>query len=112
MTRRSELFRHIEPPPGGLALLRQKLEARRRRRAWLLGVPTLAAAACAALVLGLRTPAPDPVREQLLADPMAYSLGLRPALGEAVAGEGDTVLTRLPSSDPKVSVYWVDAVGR
>ncbi len=109
MTRRSELFRQLEPPPGGLALLRERLETRRQRRAWLVGVPAFAAAACAVLVLALRQPAPDPVREGLLADPLVHSLGLRPAQADVAAAEGQTALTQVPSANPHVAIYWVDA---
>ncbi|HEY3450500.1 MAG TPA: hypothetical protein VGK67_29360 [Myxococcales bacterium] len=108
MTRRSELFRQLEPPPGGMALLRERLERRRQRRTWLLGVPAAAAAACVALVLGLRPPPPDPLRERLLADPMVYSLGLRPAQAQVAAGSGKTALAKVESGNPNVVVYWVD----
>lgn len=108
MTRRSELFRELEPPPGGLALLRDRLERRRRKRAWLLAVPALAAAACAALVVGLRQPSPDPVRQRLLADPLTSSLGLRPAQDQEAAAYGKTALAKAASQNPNVAVFWVD----
>lgn len=113
MIRRDELFRPLDPPPGGLALLRERLEERRRRRAWLLAVPAVAAAA-AALVIAVQ-PRPDPFRAQLAGDPFARALGLS-APGEAVqvsrGAAGSTALRRVESGNPDVVVYWADTAAR
>ncbi|HEU0031828.1 MAG TPA: hypothetical protein VFQ53_14420 [Kofleriaceae bacterium] len=65
-------LRMLEPPPGGLALLRARLDRPRRR--WLLAVPALAAIALVLLVIArpppIAQPAPPP---SLLRDPAIAS---------------------------------------
>jgi len=64
----------LEPPPGGLAKLRARLDGddRKRVRWWWLAAPVVAAAIALVLV-GRRSPAPMPVAQaqqsQMLADP-------------------------------------------
>ncbi len=109
MTRRSEIFRLVEPPPGGLALLRERLEQKRRSRSWMVALPA-AAVVAAAIVLSVR-PAPiDPVRAGLLSDPLTQSLGLRPAQAETALGEERTALVPIASENPSVAVYWADGL--
>ena len=50
-------LRVLEPPPGGLDALRQRLVTRRRRW-WLLAVPALAVAAAIVLLLSASRTAP------------------------------------------------------
>ncbi len=52
-------LRVLEPPPGGLDALRERL-ASRRRRWWLIAVPALAVAAAIALLLSTHGNAPAP----------------------------------------------------
>lgn len=44
-------LRSIDPPPGGLAALRTRIDRPRRRRWWFAAVPAVAAAALIALLV-------------------------------------------------------------
>ena len=113
MTSRRELFRPLDPPPGGLALLRDRLARTRRRRAWLIAIPAVAAA-CAALIVALRPGPPNPLLLQLQGDPFAQALGLAPSFVEvAVPPEAaaQTAVSPIPSADPNVVIYWIDRTG-
>jgi len=110
MMRNPDWFPELEPPPGGLALLRERLAHRPRRRAWLC-VP-VTAVACAGLLLALWPKRPNPVRDRILAEPLALSLGLGEARKEAVVSEGRTAVRPMASANPRVIIYSVDALSR
>ncbi|MHB8419564.1 MAG: hypothetical protein ACYDCL_15925 [Myxococcales bacterium] len=104
----NELFPLLEPPPGGLARLRQRLAEGRQRRRWVVALAAavpLAAGAAAALLL--------------TRPPSAETLGLalpdlRPPVEPVAAVAGDAsppVLQRLASADPKVVIYLVAPTG-
>ena len=86
-----DLFPVLEPPPGGLSLLRERLKRRRTSRLWMwCTVPAMAACAAAVVVL-VRPASPDPLRARLAGDPFAMALGLSPT--------------------EEVVLYWIDATG-
>jgi hypothetical protein len=81
-------LRVLEPPPGGLAVLRERLDRAPRRR-WVLAIPAVAAAAVLAFVLlGGRPP-----RTASVPVPAAASTVLR---DRSVAGD--------------VQFYWVSSI--
>jgi hypothetical protein len=121
--RRDDLFPVHEPPPGGLALLRQRLRPHppapsplagkgSAARAWLWGgIPALAAGA-AALVLALRPAAPDPLRARLAGDPFAQALGLcerSGAVAVAFDARSHSAVRQVATGNPDVVMYWIDA---
>jgi hypothetical protein len=113
MTTRRELFRSLDPPPGGLALLRARLSRSRRRRAWWIAVPA-AAAACAAQFIALRPRPPEPLVLQLAGDPFAQALGLAPVAAEVAvppSAAGRSAVHGVATSNPNVLVYWIDGTG-
>ncbi|MBI5546215.1 MAG: hypothetical protein HY901_20180 [Deltaproteobacteria bacterium] len=117
MTRRSDLFRPLEPPPGGLPLLRERLRRREVRAGWWLAVPAVAAS-CAALVVALRPAAPNPILAKLQGDPFAQALGLTArdqsqiaagVVSVAPGSRAQTAVRQLASGNPNVVLYWVDS---
>lgn len=60
-------LRVLEPPPGGLAVLRERLDERRPRW-WLLAVPALVVAAVVLILLRTREVAPQPPVSTVLPD--------------------------------------------
>ena len=110
--KRAELFERIDPPPGGLAALRERLDARSSRRF----VPLLAIAGAAAVVLFfvLGRPRPDAAaRARTHVDTSEVALGLAPMPAERVAiaddARGTTALVAVPTKDPNVAFYWVQS---
>jgi hypothetical protein len=106
-----DVFVALDPPPGGLARLRQRLAgepARRRRQAWAaLGV---AAAVCLLALIGR---ARDPVLDLR----MVRNYGALAALGlvevprEPVASvhrDGVSVAVKRVATDPSLAVYLVE----
>lgn len=112
--RRDELFERLDPPPGGLAALRARMDARPRLALRL--APLAFAVATAALVVFVlhRGRAPDLVAAaRQLAGAPEIALGLAPMPAAAVAIEKDdratTALTEVPTKDPRVAFYWVSS---
>jgi uncharacterized protein involved in exopolysaccharide biosynthesis len=104
------LARKIEPLPGGLGELRQRLRDSRRSRAPLALAVAVASAAVAMCVLQSAPPSPEPDRtamQRLLVDaeqlpnPRAAQLGLVPRARPVVASD-----PRVATSDAVV-FYWV-----
>jgi hypothetical protein len=108
--RRDDVFERLEPPPGGLARLRSRLD-RPRSKAWrrtFVAVPALAVAALLVLVLG-RPRAPDLVaaaRENGGIEPAALGLAMSPP-GVAVVDSQTAGVIGVPTDDPKVVFVWV-----
>jgi hypothetical protein len=115
--KREDLFEELEPPPGGLAKLRERMNARpsaRIRARVQRFVPATAALAIAAIVFLFfwsRRP-PDLVaaaREHGATEQVA--LGLAPSLGRSAAvadtARGTTALSEVSTSNPNVAFYWV-----
>ena len=117
--KREDVFERLEPPPGGVAKLRERMSVRR----WSMPArarrvaPFAAALAVAAVVLLLFWPrgrAPDllaAAREHGGADEVL--LGLAPALARSAALTPDaratTGLAEVPTSNPSVAFYWVSS---
>lgn len=107
-----EVFESIEPLPGGLRALRERIE-REKRRAWLLWL-TPAVAAAVVLMLWLRRDPPPPPEPpaalvsgaSALPHPSAIALGLaehdRPA-------DGAVVFRWVDSSQPPAGPVYVEA---
>jgi hypothetical protein len=110
--RRQDVFTPLDPPPGGVALLRERLAGRRRSRAWLLAIP---AAACAVVLVVALRPAPaDFFGARLANDPAAQMLGLVPhghTIAGAVEGREGTAVLAVATGNPNVVMYWIDVSG-
>jgi len=111
--RRDDLFPVLEPPPGGLALLRERLARRKASHAWWWfgGVPALAACAVA-LVFLVRPDAPNPLSARLASDPFAMALGLSPSSGAVEVAQdarANSAVRQVASGNPDVVIYWFDA---
>ncbi|HEY5148074.1 MAG TPA: hypothetical protein VII82_14970 [Polyangiaceae bacterium] len=114
--KRSEIWKRLEPPPGGLARLHARMNARpsvARRRA-TVALSFALAAAVLLLFFTSRRHAIDPVaaaRQQGAAP--AITLGLAPMPAGTVAIDGDdratTALVEVRTSNPRVSFYWVSS---
>jgi hypothetical protein len=108
--KRDDVFERLEPPPGGLARLRSRLD-RPRSNAWrmaFVAVPALAVAALVVLVLG-RPRAPDlltAARENGGIEPAALGLAAPPQ-GVAVVDSQSAGVIGVPTTDPKVVFVWV-----
>ncbi len=114
--RRDEIFERLDPPRGGLAALRARLGARRRRARVFVPVGFAAAAVAVVVVLVVfgREGTPDLVAAARLGgDASEIGLGLapRPAFPVAVGREdrGTTALARVETADPRVVFYWVSS---
>jgi hypothetical protein len=105
-----DVFRELDPPPGGLAALRARIDARSRRGRWI-ALPALATAAAIVFAVVSR-PAPAP----LPWDPTLQSLGLEAPPAEPVtlpdSRRGDTALMRVETGTPGVTFYRVSVAGR
>lgn len=110
--RREDIFPRLNPPPGGLAKLRGRLEVRDgypwARIGWLTAV---AVAVGLILVLGRRASFDVVAAARSLGGPSEVGLGLSP-LPEAPLTLTDeaqrtSAVTRVPSSDPRVTMYLV-----
>lgn len=111
--KREEIFERIDPPPGGLAALRERLDARSSRRfVPLFALAGAAVAIVVFLVVGRRH---DDVtaRARTHVDTSEVALGLAPMPATPVAIAGDsretTALVAVPTKDPNVSFYWVQS---
>ena len=110
---REDLFPPLDPPPGGAALLRSRLEredARRRRLPVVaLGMASAAAVLLVALSVTLRIGASSPWSAD--DDPSLIRLGLAAAPSEPVeiprSERGMMAATRVDVDDPKVVFYLV-----
>jgi hypothetical protein len=110
-----EIFERLEPPPGGLAMLRARLVVRPRmlRR---VAPPLVLAAAIAAVVLFLiGRPRPmDPIAEaRLHGNGAEVVLGLAPMPNVPVTIDEEsrttTALVKVRTKDPNVAFYWVSS---
>lgn len=108
MTRHSRAFPELEPPPGGLARLRERVALGDRRPARLLVfavVPSLAAAAAALALIVTRAPPPS------ASAAMGFAPFDHPSLAEpspsspAVVAGGARGLAVPIATD--VTLYWV-----
>jgi hypothetical protein len=116
--RRDELFERLEPPPGGLASLRARMAAPRRRRPSRARVGAVLAFAVAAaalvLVVASRGRAPDLVaaaRQRGGTPEVALGLAPMPAAVVAIdpAERATSALAEVPTTDPNVAFYWVSS---
>jgi hypothetical protein len=106
------LFEVLEPPPGGLARLRARIEAHERsmrRTGLLFGAAGLAAALLLITVLLLAPPAHRALLHGAEGDLLAIRLGLAAAPEEPVtippALRGSYAASRVPTSDDRVTYY-------
>jgi hypothetical protein len=110
------LFRELAPPPGGLARLRDRLEAaeaRRRRLALGWGAASALAAAALALVVTLTPQGQAPALPPLaLRSPALVRLGIQspPDAPVTVPPEARAriAVSAVPVTDPGVIYYRVD----
>jgi hypothetical protein len=109
--KRSEVFESLDPPAGGLARLRARLDRRRsnvRRIAFVAAPVAVAVAALLVIVLG-RTRAPDLVasaRESGGIDPSALGFAAPPKRF-VVAESQSTATLDVPTTDSNVVFVWV-----
>jgi hypothetical protein len=113
--KREDVFERLEPPPGGVAKLRERTSARPSSMARRF-VPVAAALAIAAVLLLFwsRGRTPDLVAAAHARGGLEeVSLGLAPALDRSAALTGDvratTALAEVPTSNPAVAFYWVSS---
>jgi hypothetical protein len=101
------VFEKLEPPAGGLAGLRDKVEHSRRKRRARAALWVMVPAACTAVVaLWMRPFPPDPrLLWKDVQNPALVRLGMQPRLFAEVQGQGGATVMQLDG------VYWVGAVG-
>jgi hypothetical protein len=110
--KRDELFDVKEPPNGGLARLRQRLDERPRVFRWPIAVGLAAAIALLLLLVRARRDIPDLVAEaSARGEASSIGLGLAPVPRSAVILEPSTMtaMVEVTTSDPKVAFYWVSS---
>jgi hypothetical protein len=113
--KRDELFEKLEPPPGGLARLRARMDARPRRKRVVVPLAfAFAAAAIVLLVVVGRGRAADPLSAaRQRGDAPEIALGLARMPGAAVTIDDEaratTALAEVPTQDPHVAFYWVSS---
>lgn len=113
---RNRPFEQLEPPRGGAARLRRRLDraaARRFEPSWRLAAACAGVAAVIAAVLALRgTVAPEPEPQlAILSSPALDRLLGRPSSPVALAvrrNDEESTTTELPSSDPSIRIYALD----
>ena len=101
-----DAFEKLEPPPGGLARLRARLDTppSQRRWVWVVAAATLAGV----LALVFSRPSPRPLVDPEAPTLIALGLGRMPEGAAAIPpGEPDEALLRVPTSDSKVVFYLV-----
>ena len=118
-----EVFCELEPPPGGPAALRARLEQedRRRPRAHIVGWTAAALAAAVAAIVLLTLRGSEPLtggRDLVLADevrPVLMRLGIVDLPAESVsvppAHRHRQAVMEVPVADRNVVLYWVQSVG-
>ena len=114
--KREEVFEQLEPPPGGVARLRERMTERPSSTVRRL-VPVAGALAVAAVVLlvwSRRETTPDLVSSaRQRAGLEQVALGLAPApVGSAALTKDErttTALAEVPSSNRAVAFYWVSS---
>ncbi|HEY8079880.1 MAG TPA: hypothetical protein VIF62_37370 [Labilithrix sp.] len=112
--KREDLFEPIDPPPGGLAALRERLDSRSPRRRFVPLLALAGAAAAVVLFFVLGRPRTDvAARARTHVDTSEVALGLAPMPSDRVAiaddARGTTALIAVPTKDPNVSFYWVQS---
>lgn len=118
----SELFPRLEPPPGGLARLHERLSRqelrRRRRRAMLVwaSVP-LAAALLLLLTIGLLRESATSESEVVLSELRSSLWARRHAIAAASEplrivhdSRGDAAALRIDSGRSDLLLYWVETL--
>ena len=110
-----EIFERLDPPPGGLAALRARIEARPRLARRLAPLAFAAVLAAIALLFWARRRDPvDPLADaRRYGDVGAVALGLAPIPSSAVAVADDaratTALAEVRTANARVSFYWVSS---
>ncbi len=117
--KREEVFEHLDPPAGGVAKLRERMNARSsssivRVRALFPVAAALAVAAVVLLILSRRESPPDLVsaaRARGGLDQVTLGLAPAPATSAALSDEerATTALTEVPTSNRTVAFYWVSS---
>jgi hypothetical protein len=106
----SDIFEKLDPPPGGLAKLRGRLEAR-ARSPWRRGLWVPVVAAVAILVFVRRGGGTRDVLSAARSFDGASEVGLGLAplpdapLTLADESQKTAAITRVPTSDPRVAMY-------
>jgi hypothetical protein len=108
--RHDEIFERLDPPPGGLAALRARMNARPSfaRRA----APIAVGLALAAIIVLVVTRRPDPVAAaRAHADVGEVALGLAPMPSAPVSVDDPTTTAIVPvkTENPRVAFYWVSS---
>lgn len=112
-----ELFEPVEPLPGGLARLRERIDREKRRAGWLWLAPLVAGAVVLALWIRRAPVEPEPAAAPLISGaselphPAAIALGLAAPHPRA---EGDVVFAWVDASQPRPAPIYVEPseVGR
>jgi hypothetical protein len=112
--KREDVFERLEPPPGGVAKLRERMAARPSSMRRLVPVAAALAIAAVVLLFWSRGTTPDLVAAaRHRAGLEQVALGLAPAPGGAVAltdeERATTALAEVPTSNPAVAFYWVSS---
>jgi hypothetical protein len=110
--RREDIFEKLSPPPGGLAKLRGRLEVHDGHPwARIGGLTAVVVAVGLILVLGRRSSFDVVAAARFLGGPSEVGLGLAPPpeapLTLTDEAQRTSAITRVPSSDPRVTMYLV-----
>lgn len=115
--KREDLFERLEPPAGGVATLRQRMNARpssMARRLVPLAATLAIAAALLLFVFWSRSRTPDLVaaaRQRAGLEQVALGLAPSPGVVAAPTEEerASTALAEVPTSNRTVAFYWVSS---
>ena len=117
--KREDLFERLDPPPGGIAKLRERMNARPsssflRVRPLFPLAAALAVAAVVLLVWSRRETTPDLVsaaRHRAGLDQVALGLASAPGTSAVLTEEerATTALAEVPTSNRTVAFYWVSS---
>ena len=116
--KREDVFERLEPPPGGMAKLRERMAARPAvsflRAPRLVPVAAVLAIAAVLMLFWYRGRPPDLVAAARQHGGLEEgALGLAPASrGSAALPDKDratTALAEVPTSNPTVAFYWVSS---
>ena len=112
-----DLFREMEPPPGGLATLRTRLERQGRRRGGWVRWVGAGLAVLASVLIALWGPwftAPTAPIEMAMVDHPAFIVATNSVAAEPVTVlqqyQRQTVVQRVTVSDRRVVLYLVDTL--
>lgn len=113
----TSLLETLDPPAGGLAKLRRRLDRRNRRRVVVQRSLAFAGAAAVVVVLAVAIPlvgsssrAPLPIGDELVAMQLGIVASPTEAASVPTAERTKTALLRVPTDDDRVVLYLVGSM--